>query len=66
MGQDEGPSEEPRGRVFPLFVPVLWFLGGHEVTSELSADRAALANVIGLLLTGLAVGAVVIAVLALV
>ena len=65
----EGPPKRerdtaPKHRVFPLFVPVLWFLGGPAAWQELTAERAALANILGFVLTALLLGIAGVAVIA--
>ena len=53
-------ATQPRGKVFPLFVPVLWILGGSASWDDLTPERAALANLLGLIFTALALAAVVV------
>jgi hypothetical protein len=56
MGLPETSMEQPekpsRGRVFWLFVPAIWLLGGP-LLGDLSEDRAAGINLVGFVLTAL-------------
>lgn len=63
---DRPEHEQParrveRERVHSLFFPVMWFLGGNSATRNLTPERAALANGIGLALTALALALIWIA-----
>jgi hypothetical protein len=55
---DRPEHEQParrvdRERVHSLFIPVLWFLGGNSATRNLTPERAALANGIAQIGTGM-------------
>ena len=55
--QQPDPDITPKPRVFPLFVPVLWFLGGPAPWTELTPrPRLAREPHIGFVLTALLVG----------
>jgi hypothetical protein len=53
-----------RGRIFPLFVPVLWFLGGSAAWDDLTPERAAFANLLGIIFTAVIVAGIVLVAIA--